>query len=103
MNTCEADDIKFYKKIVQIIHSTQTIHKYNHWYNLKTVYVSNYEKDITWRLWHNAWLNTKLAMKFKICQNNVCKICTLPHETSLSVLNCHSWAEVNAVQRWTEF
>jgi len=60
------------------------------WVNISLCQISNAEKDVTWRLWHNSLLSFSLATRMGLSTSPDCPFCAVSRPTSFHMVHCQS-------------
>jgi hypothetical protein len=64
--------------------------KWKKWDNIGNSWMANYEKDVSWRLWHNSLLSFSLAMRMGLVTDSNCPFCEVSRPSSFHMVHCVS-------------
>jgi hypothetical protein len=64
--------------------------KGNKWEKLNLFLLSNSEKDVVWRLWHNSWLTFSLGTRMGIYSSADCPFCGVRNPDTMHSIFCVS-------------
>jgi len=67
--------------------------RWRKWKRIGKSWMANYEKDVSWRLWHNSLLSFSTAMRMGLVRDSKCPFCEVNRPSSFHMVHCASTKE----------